>query len=316
LRALTKSAKYLEALELSTGFEEMDHSAKLGLKALIKEASSCPTTFDEKSMFVGDQAHVLKEEFKSHFRNVSRIMDCVGCDKCKLWGKIQVTGLATALKLLFSFDDDASGVMPNLTRGEIIAFIQVLNRFSESLHAVERFREKWALLETEEKDKKLQEGKKTEGRQKHFDAPTEKNQASKEEQQDKPKRPVEEDVIIPAEVTLVEDIQQPEDSPSSEVSSSTPTSTKTPLFPRHMVPRNRQDDKYSLPPPRSRQPSIFSPQFSRPATPFPQKPAFDLGRLVANLRTYCKEYWESYVQAVGSLLGRAENRDKFTKAEL
>lgn len=25
-----------------------------------------------------------------HFRNISQIMDCVGCDKCRLWGKLQV----------------------------------------------------------------------------------------------------------------------------------------------------------------------------------------------------------------------------------
>jgi hypothetical protein len=48
---------------------------------------------------------VLKEEFKQHFRNVSRIMDCVGCDKCRLWGKIQTTGLGTALKVLFELDE-------------------------------------------------------------------------------------------------------------------------------------------------------------------------------------------------------------------
>jgi phosphoribosylaminoimidazole-succinocarboxamide synthase len=52
-------------------------------------------------------AQVLKEEFKTHFRNVTRIMDCVGCDKCRLWGKIQTTGLATALKILFELDEKA-----------------------------------------------------------------------------------------------------------------------------------------------------------------------------------------------------------------
>ncbi len=31
-----------------------------------------------------------QEDFKVHFRNISRIMDCVGCDKCRLWGKLQV----------------------------------------------------------------------------------------------------------------------------------------------------------------------------------------------------------------------------------
>lgn len=35
----------------------------------------------------------------------SALMDCVGCEKCRLWGKLQVLGLGTALKILFSADD-------------------------------------------------------------------------------------------------------------------------------------------------------------------------------------------------------------------
>jgi hypothetical protein len=50
---------------------------------------------------------ILKEQFKTHFRNVSRIMDCVGCDKCRLWGKLQVSGFGTALKILFELDEKA-----------------------------------------------------------------------------------------------------------------------------------------------------------------------------------------------------------------
>jgi len=50
---------------------------------------------------------VLKQEFKDHFRNVTRIMDCVGCDKCRLWGKVQTTGVATAMKVLFELDEKA-----------------------------------------------------------------------------------------------------------------------------------------------------------------------------------------------------------------
>jgi ERO1-like protein alpha len=38
----------------------------------------------------GKQARKLKEEFRQHFRNISKIMDCVGCEKCQLWGKLQV----------------------------------------------------------------------------------------------------------------------------------------------------------------------------------------------------------------------------------
>lgn len=31
-----------------------------------------------------------QEEFRLHFKNISKIMDCVGCSKCRLWGKLQV----------------------------------------------------------------------------------------------------------------------------------------------------------------------------------------------------------------------------------
>jgi len=32
-------------------------------------------------------------------------MDCVACEKCRLWGKLQVTGLGTALKILFATEE-------------------------------------------------------------------------------------------------------------------------------------------------------------------------------------------------------------------
>ena len=68
-------------------------------------------------------------EFKSHFKNVSRIMDCVGCDKCKLWGKLQVQGVGTALKVLFS--SRKNGKPLYLSRMEIISLFNVLGRYGE-----------------------------------------------------------------------------------------------------------------------------------------------------------------------------------------
>ena len=43
-------------------------------------------------------------------------MDCVGCEKCRLWGKLQVLGLATSLKILFSVDDDIPSVPGQVSR--------------------------------------------------------------------------------------------------------------------------------------------------------------------------------------------------------
>lgn len=89
-------------------------------------------------MFLGgQQAQKLKEEFRLHFRNVSTIMDCVGCDKCRLWGKLQIQGLGTALKILFSNKAQTNGYNElttvnkhtlQLERSEIVALFNAFGR--------------------------------------------------------------------------------------------------------------------------------------------------------------------------------------------
>lgn len=76
---------------LYAGNEPEDWDTRQAMTDLLKVIKHFPQHFDETTMFANaDQVH-LKKEFKVHFRNVSRIMDCVGCDKCKLWGKLQVS---------------------------------------------------------------------------------------------------------------------------------------------------------------------------------------------------------------------------------
>jgi ERO1-like protein beta len=104
--------------------------------------------FDESIMFKSPDAVGLKEDFKQRFRNVSRIMDCVGCDKCRLWGKIQTNGYGTALKVLFEFDDRNPRNNPPLRRTELVALINTLDRVSHSLMYVNEFRN---LVDAEEK---------------------------------------------------------------------------------------------------------------------------------------------------------------------
>ncbi|KAF7321751.1 Endoplasmic oxidoreductin-1 [Mycena kentingensis (nom. inval.)] len=153
LRAISRIGPYLQAFDYcSTGTHEDDAEtlAKLGNVISIARRAG---RFDETVLFRGEDATVLKEEFKAHFRNVTRIMDCVGCDKCRLWGKIQTTGVATALKILFELDEKALDPTTNhnlLQRSEVVALINTLHRFSESLHAVDNFRKMWQATSTEE----------------------------------------------------------------------------------------------------------------------------------------------------------------------
>ncbi|KDE06115.1 hypothetical protein MVLG_03532 [Microbotryum lychnidis-dioicae p1A1 Lamole] len=164
LRALSKSGPLL----LDTLKNTEAEPATIGrMKGLIKSATGCPTTFDEGSMFTGVEAEVLKSEFKAHFRNVSRIMDCVGCDKCRLWGKLQITGLGTALKLLFSAQEPTTTTtnQVDLSRSEVVAFVNTLHRLSESLAVVEKFRGLWnerSFEERERVEKRAEEGKQEE----------------------------------------------------------------------------------------------------------------------------------------------------------
>lgn len=154
LRALAKAAPYLETQEFYTGNEEDDKDVKKAVTDLLSIVKSFPDHFDEHSMFTGgNQAAKLKEEFREHFRNISRIMDCVGCDKCRLWGKLQITGLGTALKILFSGNFDhpidqqlnLSAVKQTnfqLSREEVVAFFNGFGRLSRSILELENFRQK------------------------------------------------------------------------------------------------------------------------------------------------------------------------------
>ena len=77
------------------------------------------------------------EEFRLRFRNISRIMDCVTCEKCRVWGKLQILGLGTAIKILLTPEAElASSVSLSrgvLNRQEVIALVNTLHQLSKSV---------------------------------------------------------------------------------------------------------------------------------------------------------------------------------------
>ena len=95
------------------------------MKELLSLVRSFPDHFDESSMFNGggEDNRKLKAEFRDHFRNVSRIMDCVGCDKCKLWGKLQVRRRRLLLLLLLHTAASIAKIRPD---GFIYMFVDLV----------------------------------------------------------------------------------------------------------------------------------------------------------------------------------------------
>ncbi|KAJ3117610.1 hypothetical protein HDU96_006208 [Phlyctochytrium bullatum] len=148
LRSIAKLAPYLRSYKWCTGNLSDEHKIKALVEQIVEQSLSCPATFDEKLMFADSSSTQLKDEFKLHFRNVSKIMDCVGCEKCRLWGKLQVSGMGTALKILFSFGDNPKEF--KLSRSELVALINGFGRLSDSIEAVNRFRSQMIFLEQDE----------------------------------------------------------------------------------------------------------------------------------------------------------------------
>jgi hypothetical protein len=142
LRAITKLSAYLDSYSYCSGDPSQDAFTRQKIRSLISAAQNAAPSFDESRMFdpMDPTVSGLKAEFRERFRNVSRIMDCVGCDKCRLWGKLQTGGYGTALKVLFEFDPERSNEF-HLRRTEVVSLIVTFQRLSHSVWAVQRFRE-------------------------------------------------------------------------------------------------------------------------------------------------------------------------------
>lgn len=141
LRAVAKLRGHLQDYTFCSGDPGQDRITKDKVLGLAGRIASKPAIFDETLMFKDPAVVGLKEDFRNRFRNVSRLMDCVGCDKCRLWGKLQTAGYGTALKVLFEFDEESGPDSDQqLRRTELVALMNTLDRISSSLTAIGNFR--------------------------------------------------------------------------------------------------------------------------------------------------------------------------------
>ncbi|KAI5366604.1 Putative endoplasmic reticulum oxidoreductin 1, ERO1-like superfamily [Septoria linicola] len=156
-RAVGKLRDYVQDYVFCTGDTLQDARTKKMITTLANAIPPGSQIFDESVMFQDQSADgiSLKEDFRNRFRNVSRVMDCVGCDKCRLWGKIQTNGFGTALKVLFEFGNGHEGdAKPLLRRTELVALVNTLDKISSALKHLEHFK---AMVEAENSGKSAAE---------------------------------------------------------------------------------------------------------------------------------------------------------------
>jgi ERO1-like protein alpha len=139
-RALQKAAPFLASYDFSTGSpsdQQDDIETEKLMKQLLSIHESCAPTFDETLMFRTEETSLLRDQMRAHFRNITSIMDCVACEKCRMWAKLEMLGLATALKIVLGDESHVHG----LQRNEIIALINSFKQHSQSIADLRRFEE-------------------------------------------------------------------------------------------------------------------------------------------------------------------------------
>ena len=76
-----------------------------------------------------------KDQFTNYYKNIVKIMDCVECQKCQVYGKMQVLGLTVALRKLLN-DEPIQ-----LTRNELVALVNTLSKWVESVRILRIFQD-------------------------------------------------------------------------------------------------------------------------------------------------------------------------------
>ena len=69
------------------------------------------------------------------FRNISSIIDCVTCSKCRMHAKLEVFGIATMLKILFAPNNEE--LKKSMSRNELVSFINLFAKLSKSVSNIE-----------------------------------------------------------------------------------------------------------------------------------------------------------------------------------
>jgi ERO1-like protein alpha len=142
LRALRRASPYLYNFPFNVGDEWEDSRTRKLVQRLLDShiMTSCAKVFeafDETLMFrQGDEPSVLatlKSQFKGVFQNISEVMDCISCQKCKLHGKLELLGIGTALKILLLPEQLISS---SLTRNDLVALFNTVAKFSHAIKLV------------------------------------------------------------------------------------------------------------------------------------------------------------------------------------
>lgn len=124
LNAVQKAEKMLTDGDVSDNYLK-------AVKELCRPYSLCKTPFYDSSSW--NKRKIAS--FKKSFQDICELMNCVGCSRCHLWGKLQVHGIGLAFRILFP--EELESV--SLSWNDKVALLWTLDRFAKSIYVAGQF---------------------------------------------------------------------------------------------------------------------------------------------------------------------------------
>jgi ERO1-like protein alpha len=140
LKAANKAVPFFLDYDYSSGDAAEDKNTSKLIKEIFRHELK---NFDEieeafQDSYVEFEKYIYSNmisELIIRFRNISSIIDCVTCSKCRMHAKLEVFGIATMLKIMFSKStEDLKQIM---SRNEIVSFINLFAKLSKSVNNVQ-----------------------------------------------------------------------------------------------------------------------------------------------------------------------------------
>eukprot|EP00656_Telonema_subtile_P041138 TRINITY_DN46258_c0_g1_i1.p1 TRINITY_DN46258_c0_g1~~TRINITY_DN46258_c0_g1_i1.p1 ORF type:complete len:133 (-),score=19.26 TRINITY_DN46258_c0_g1_i1:73-471(-) len=102
------------------------------MQLLFTRKLLCQKTFDDVRFLESPMGRSLIPSMKRMMSNITTLMDCLTCEKCRLWGKLQTHGVTTALKVITA----PEGVSVPLRKAEMIAMVNLARQLATSVHYI------------------------------------------------------------------------------------------------------------------------------------------------------------------------------------
>lgn len=139
LRSFVRYIDLIKNFNVDTGEFSNDMKTKQLIQKLVNILGDEKDKKFDESLIFGTENNIQqkREAYLRYFTNMTKVMDCVDCMKCKAYGKMQILGLSVALRILIKKSDTF------LTRNELVAYVNTLNKWTESVKIVSRMRQRF-----------------------------------------------------------------------------------------------------------------------------------------------------------------------------